>query len=102
MTMTTVRRADRGDRIERMQDSLQRSMRVEEFLNDPVIVRMFEFLKKTQIDVMVNAAAHDDETRRGAALKVQAIRDVYELMLSTAQSREKLEQKLEEMTGHGA
>lgn len=100
--MTTTTEHRRAERIGRLGDSLTTSIRVSDFMQDEAVVRMFEALRANQISIMINAAVEDDATRRGAALKLQALNELRHHLTTLAQSRDKLEQKLEELTAHGA
>lgn len=102
MTTTTGRKGDKADRIGRLSGTLDSSIRMAAFLDDPEISRMFETIKQNQIDIMINAAADDDATRRGAALRLQALSELRAIMAGMAQLRVKLESKLEELTADGA
>lgn len=72
------------------EDEKQRAIEIgrslEIMLDDPSIKRWFEFEEEGLIAKMVNADATDDETRRGAALELQALKKLH-VSLKNAVSR---------------
>lgn len=78
---------------ERAQDQIERGMAAARLIEDPVVLAYFDSERKRLVDEMIAAPIADDEARRSAALKLQALSDFRSNLTSTAAFGRKLQEK---------
>lgn len=69
---------------ERAQDQIERGMAAARLIEDAVVISFFESEHRRIVEEMITAPISDDESRRSAALKLQALRDLRSHLETTA------------------
>lgn len=78
---------------ERTQDQIERGLAAARMIEDPVVIAFLDAERKRLIDEMISAPIADDEARRAAALKLQALSELKTHLSSTAALGRKLQEK---------
>lgn len=78
---------------ERAADQIDRGLAAQRLIEDQVVIAFFEAERKRLVDEMIAAPIADDEARRAAALKLQAIAELRSHLTSTAALGRKLQEK---------
>lgn len=78
---------------ERAADQIDRGIAAARLIEDPVVIAFFDAERKRLVDEMIAAPIADDDARRTAALKLQAIADLRSHLASTAALGRKLQEK---------
>lgn len=61
---------------ERAQEQIDRGLAAERLIEDAVVIAYLDAEHRRFVDEMISAPVADDETRRSAALKLQALKDL--------------------------
>lgn len=78
---------------ERDHDQIERGLAAARLLDDNVVIAFFDAERKRLVDEMIDAPVADDDARRAAALKLQALSDLKSHLASSAALGRKLQEK---------
>lgn len=69
--------SQRADKESRLIEKREIGERLKRFVDDPIISRWFEAAEHRLIEEMIAAAPEDDEVRRGRALQLKALKELW-------------------------
>jgi len=78
---------------ERDADQIERGIAAARLIEDPVVIGFFDAERKRLVEEMITAPIADDDARRAAALKLQALADLKSDLITAAALGRKLQEK---------
>lgn len=78
---------------ERTAHQIDRGLAAQRLIEDPVVIAYFDAEHARHVETMVNAPISDDDARRAAALKLQALKDLRSHLQTQASLGRKLQEK---------